>query len=89
MKRQGGWVGMLVILLALVIVAYLAKDALTKYGIVPDMETVEKKAGRRRSGTHGCDNDDAGTENADGRGARSREIAAGAKPEARRRVLAE
>jgi F420-0:gamma-glutamyl ligase len=34
-----------VVLLALVIVAWLAKDALTKYGLVPDMETVQKQAG--------------------------------------------
>ena len=32
---QGGWVGMIVLLLALVIVAYLAKDALRKYGLMP------------------------------------------------------
>ena len=44
-RSQRGWVGMLVILIALVIVAYLAKDALTKYGLIPDMETVERKAG--------------------------------------------
>jgi hypothetical protein len=34
-----------ILLLALAIVAWLAKDALTKYGLVPDMETVEKRAG--------------------------------------------
>lgn len=45
MKSQGGWVGMIVLLLALLIVAWLAKDALTKYGLVPDMETVQKQAG--------------------------------------------
>jgi hypothetical protein len=33
--RQCGWVGLVVILLALVIVAVLAKDALKKYGLVP------------------------------------------------------
>ena len=33
--RQGGWVGLVVILLALVIVAVLAKDALKQYGLVP------------------------------------------------------
>jgi len=33
-KQQGGWAGMIVLLLALAIVAYLAKDALTKYGLL-------------------------------------------------------
>jgi hypothetical protein len=33
--RQGGWVGLIVILLALVIVAMLAKDALKQYGLMP------------------------------------------------------
>jgi len=30
-SHQGGWVGLVVILVALVIVAFLAKDALKKY----------------------------------------------------------
>ena len=30
--RQGGWVGLVVILLALAIVAWLSKDALKQYG---------------------------------------------------------
>jgi hypothetical protein len=33
--RQGGWAGLVVLLLALVIVAVLAKDALKQYGLVP------------------------------------------------------
>ena len=37
--RQGGWVGMLVLLLALLVVAWLSKDALTKYGVVPGGQT--------------------------------------------------
>jgi len=37
--RQGGWVGMIVLLLALAIVAYLAKDALVKYGLMSGMGT--------------------------------------------------
>jgi len=37
--RQGGWVGMIVLLLALVIVAYLAKDALVKYGLMSGLGT--------------------------------------------------
>ncbi len=32
--RQRGWVGMLVILIALAIVAWLSKDALLKYGML-------------------------------------------------------
>ena len=32
--RQDGWVGMLVILIALLIVAWLSKDALMKYGML-------------------------------------------------------
>jgi hypothetical protein len=31
-RRQGGWIGLLVILLALLVVAWLAKDALLQYG---------------------------------------------------------
>ncbi len=34
-KRQRGWVGLVVILLALGIVALLAKDALKQYGLIP------------------------------------------------------
>ena len=50
---QGGWVGMIVLLLALVIVAYLAKDALRKYGLMPTGETAAIKAGTpaERSGS--------------------------------------
>jgi hypothetical protein len=33
--RQRGWVGLIAILVALVIVAMLAKDALRQYGLVP------------------------------------------------------
>jgi len=32
--RQRGWVGMLVILIALLVVAWLSKDALVKYGML-------------------------------------------------------
>jgi len=42
--RQGGWVGMVVILVALLIVAWLARDALQKYGLVPDAETITRSA---------------------------------------------
>ena len=43
--RQGGWVGMIVLLLALVIVAWLSKDALHNYGLLPNVETTMKRAG--------------------------------------------
>ena len=33
--REGGWVGMIVVLVALVIVAFLAKEALKQYGLAP------------------------------------------------------
>jgi hypothetical protein len=50
--RQRGWVGMIVLLLALLIVAWLAKDALHKYGLVPDAETVTRSAtGGARTGS--------------------------------------
>jgi hypothetical protein len=44
LAAQGGWVGLVVILLALVIVAFLAKDALKQYGLVPGA-AVTTKAG--------------------------------------------
>jgi hypothetical protein len=42
--RQGGWVGLVVILLALVIVAWLSKDALRKYGVMSGLEKEPKAA---------------------------------------------
>ena len=45
MGRQGGWVGMIVLLLALVIVAWLSKDALMKYAMIPSGDTAPIKAG--------------------------------------------
>ena len=42
--RQRGWIGLVVVLLALVIVAVLAKDALKSYGLVPGA-AVTKTAG--------------------------------------------
>jgi hypothetical protein len=43
-SRQRGWMGIIVVLLALAIVAFLAKDALKKYGLVPGA-AVTTKAG--------------------------------------------
>ena len=40
--RQGGWVGLIVMLLALVIVAWLAKDALKEYGLLGEVEKQQK-----------------------------------------------
>ena len=45
-SREGGWVGMVVLLLALLIVAWLAKDALKSYGLMGQATTtVTTKAG--------------------------------------------
>jgi hypothetical protein len=43
--RQGGWVGLIVVLLALAIVAWLAKDALRKYLLPPDSGGTAQSAG--------------------------------------------
>ena len=42
LTRQRGWVGLVVILLALAIVAFLAKDALKKYGLTPGTAATTK-----------------------------------------------
>jgi len=42
---QRGWVGLVVMLLALVIVAILAKDALKQYGLMPGKPPETAKAG--------------------------------------------
>ena len=44
-RKQGGWVGMIAILIALAIVAWLSKDALRKYGLLPDTESTLRRAG--------------------------------------------
>ena len=51
--RQRGWVGLIVLLLALLIVAWLAKDALREYGLVPAAEEAETRepSGLQRSPT--------------------------------------
>ncbi len=63
--RQGGWVGLIVVLVALVIVAFLAKDALKKYGLVPGTATTTKAATpgerARAAGAMGVDATDLDT----------------------------
>ena len=48
--NQGGWVGMIAILIALAIVAWLSKDALRKYGLLPDTEATLRRAGAPSEG---------------------------------------
>jgi hypothetical protein len=43
--KQGGWVGLIVLLLAVLIVAFLAKDALLKHGMLGGAETSASRAG--------------------------------------------
>ncbi len=52
-RAQGGWVGLIVILVALVIVAMLAKDALVKYGLLgnPAASATKEPGGLGRSPT--------------------------------------
>ncbi|MEO8345955.1 MAG: hypothetical protein ABI607_09690 [Betaproteobacteria bacterium] len=42
--KQGGWVGLIVVLLALVIVAWLSKDALKQYGLLGEIEKQPRPA---------------------------------------------
>ena len=43
-SRQGGWIGLVVMLVGLVIVAFLAKEALKQYGLLPGKPTAERAA---------------------------------------------
>jgi len=49
--RQGGWVGLIVILLALAIVAWLSKDALKQYGLLSGPGEAVEPTGMQRSPT--------------------------------------
>jgi hypothetical protein len=49
--KQGGWVGLIVVLLALVIVAWLSKDALKKYGLMSMPDKAATPTGLQRSPT--------------------------------------
>lgn len=51
-NRQGGWAGMLMLLLALLVVAWLSKDALMKYGMIPSGETTVIRAGTPAERAH-------------------------------------
>jgi hypothetical protein len=50
LDRQRGWAGLLALLLALAIVAWLARDALHKYGMVPTTPGVAPAAGPGTAG---------------------------------------
>jgi hypothetical protein len=41
-RRQGGWVGLIVLLLAVLVVGFLAKDALKQYGMLDAGTTVSR-----------------------------------------------
>ncbi len=47
MQRQRGWLGMVVMLIALVIVAILAKDALKSYGALEGVPAEPARQGER------------------------------------------
>lgn len=53
--RQRGWVGMLVILIALLIVAWLSKDALVKYGMLDSSTSASKGSRSPAPGASGAD----------------------------------
>ena len=58
--RQGGWVGLIVILLALAIVAWLSKDALKQYGLLSGEGKVAEPTGLQRSPTPAAVSDFSG-----------------------------
>ena len=49
--RQGGWIGQVVILIALVIVAWLAQSALRQYGMLGGAAPASKAAAAGKSST--------------------------------------
>jgi hypothetical protein len=55
--RQGGWVGFIVLLLALAIVAWLAKDALKQYGLVPGPGKAAEPMGLKHNPTPAAQSD--------------------------------
>ena len=62
--RQGGWVGLIVILLALAIVAWLSKDALKQYGLLSGPGRAGEPTGLQRSPTPAAVSDFSGSTNA-------------------------
>ena len=59
--RQGGWVGLIVILLALAIVAWLSKDALKHTGCCPARAGPASRPGLQRSPTPAAVSDFSGS----------------------------
>jgi len=59
-ERQGGWVGLIVILLALAIVAWLSKDALKQYGLLSGPPAAAEPTGLQRSPTPAAVSDYSG-----------------------------
>ena len=60
MGKQGGWVGLIVVLLALAIVAWLAKDALKQYGLLSGPGKAAEPTGLQRSPTPAAVSDTRG-----------------------------
>jgi hypothetical protein len=60
MGKQGGWVGLIVILLSLAIVAWLAKDALREYGLLSGPGKAAESSGLQRSPTPAAVSDFSG-----------------------------
>lgn len=60
MGKQGGWVGLIVILLALAIVAWLSKDALKQYGLFSGPGKAVEPTGLQRSPTPAAVSDFSG-----------------------------
>ena len=60
MGKQGGWVGLIVVLLALAIVAWLSKDALKQYGLLSDPGKAAEPTGLQRSPTPAAVSDYSG-----------------------------
>jgi hypothetical protein len=58
--KQGGWVGLIVILLALAIVAWLSKDALNRYGLLSGPGKAMEPTGLQRSPTPAAVSDFSG-----------------------------
>jgi hypothetical protein len=57
--RQRGWIGLVVVLVALVVVAFLAKDALKQYGLVPGAAVTKAATPGERARVPGATDIDA------------------------------